>query len=105
MIARAGTKATTAVYNALVFGLMPPVLELPLVCAALGACSSPAIGAVAAATSAAFVAYTLALAQVAPLGLISTRSRAEAKILKSTGARLRSYAYTRPAQFDSETIY
>lgn len=61
---RAGTKATTAVYNALVFGLLPTAVELPVVCAALAACSSPAVASIAAVTSASFVAYTLALTPV-----------------------------------------
>ena len=61
---RAGTKATTAVYKALLFSLLPTVLEMPLVCAALAACGSPAVALIAASTSASFVAYTLTLTPV-----------------------------------------
>lgn len=56
-------------YNALLFGLLPTVVEMPVVCAALAACGSPAVAAVAAATSACFVAYTLALTPVLSVDL------------------------------------
>jgi ABC-type transport system involved in Fe-S cluster assembly fused permease/ATPase subunit len=61
---RAGTKATTAVFNAAVFGLLPLLAELPLVCAAISTVSRPSIGVLVAAVSLLYIAFTISMTEV-----------------------------------------
>ena len=61
----AGTKATTAVFNTAVFGLLPLLAELPLVCAAIGTVSRPSIGVLVAAVSLLYIAFTISMTEVA----------------------------------------
>ncbi len=59
----AGTKATMAVYNAAVFGLLPLCAEVPLVCAAVSRVSSPAIGIAVALVSLLYIAFTVCMTE------------------------------------------
>ena len=61
---RAGTKATTAVFNAAVFGLLPLLAELPLVCTAISTVSRPAIGGLVATVSLLYIAFTISMTEV-----------------------------------------
>ena len=60
----AGTKATTALFNAALFGLLPLLAELPLLCVAISTVSRPLIGVLVAAVSLLYIAFTISMTEV-----------------------------------------
>ena len=78
----AGTKATMAVYNAAVFGLLPLCAEVPLVCAAVSRVSSPTIGVAVALVSLLYIAFTVCMTEARTVaGLDSMACRAQERLL------------------------